>query len=243
MLISPLIAKGNLIGAIKVEDKIEQNGFNEKDKELLRLLSSQIAIALNNARLYEMAITDSMTKLYVHRHFQFKLNDEILQHKRNRSPLSLIMIDIDHFKNVNDTYGHQAGDYILKETARIIKSMFRATDFVFRYGGEEISIILPETNIDNAYVLAEKLRKNIENNKYYFQNNQIQITISNGISSYLALRENEMTKEQLVQKADEALYYSKNNGRNQTTLYQLQIGSQPMPESTDVYQAPIQVNL
>lgn len=221
ILVTPLIAKGNIIGAIKVMDKINGGVFTENDKEFLRLLSAQIAIALNNAHLYEMAITDGLTKLYVHRHFQHKLNEEILRSKRNRKPLSLIMFDIDHFKKFNDTYGHQVGDYILFEIAKITKNMFRATDMVFRYGGEEFAVLLPETDNDDAYMLAEKLRENIAN--HIFKNNGIElsVTISLGVGTYYPDIMGKLKNEEFIKMVDEALYNSKNTGRNRTTLFTL----------------------
>ncbi len=220
VLICPLIAKGNLIGAIKVEDKIDGELFTEKDKEFIKLLSAQIAIALNNARLYEMAITDGLTKLYVHRHFQYKLHEEILRSKRSGKPISLIMLDIDFFKNFNDTYGHQTGDYILAEIASIIKKMFRATDGTFRYGGEEMAILLPETDGEDAYILAEKLRENIAHHKFNYNSQQLSVTVSLGVATYYPnIMGNNVTKEKLIKMADEALYFSKRNGRNKTTLF------------------------
>lgn len=218
-LICPLIAKGNLIGAIKISTKLDHESFNEKDTELLKLLSSQIAIALNNARLYELAITDGLTKLYVHRHFQYKMQEETLRHKRNGKTLSLIMLDIDHFKSLNDNHGHQTGDMVLRTIAQIIKNMFRATDSTFRYGGEEMAVILPETNSDNAYILAEKLRTTIESHQFQTQTDQLNITVSLGVSTYLPEQMGVTSKEELIKMADDALYFSKNNGRNKTTLY------------------------
>ena len=219
-LVCPLIAKGNLIGAIKVANRPEGNTFEEKEQSLLKLLSSQIAIALNNARLYELAITDGLTKLYVHRHFQHRLQEELLRHKRNERTLSLIMIDIDHFKNFNDEYGHQTGDFVLTKTAKILKSLFRTTDNCFRYGGEEMSIILPETDPDNAYTLAEKSRETINNQTFEFKGNKLNITISLGVSTYDPKKEFNLSKEKLIKMADEALYFSKQNGRNRTTVHE-----------------------
>ncbi|MBU1077963.1 MAG: sensor domain-containing diguanylate cyclase [Spirochaetes bacterium] len=218
-LISPLTAQNSLIGAIKVSNKKTSENFTPQDKELLRLLSSQIAIALNNARLYEMAITDGLTKLYVHRHFQFKLQEENLRHKRNGKPLSLIMMDIDHFKSFNDTNGHQSGDFVLREISKLLKHMFRATDYIFRYGGEEIALILPETNSDNAYLLAEKIRKNIEEHPFMYNGEKLNVTVSIGLSTYYPQKMEDIDKNKLITMADEALYFSKNNGRNRTTLY------------------------
>ncbi len=218
-LICPLIAKGDLIGATKIEAKIDGERFIDRDKKFMQLLSSQIAIALNNARLYEMAITDGLTKLYVHRHFQYKMQEEILRSKRSGKPISLIMLDIDHFKNFNDTYGHQAGDYILAELAGIVKKMFRSTDATFRYGGEEMAVILPETDGEDAYILSEKLRENIMQHRFDYNNQSLEVTVSLGVATYYPDRMANMNKERLIKMADDALYYSKEHGRNRTTLF------------------------
>ena len=220
LLLCPLMAQGDLIGAIKIANKLDNKIFQDTDKSLLNLLSSQIAIALNNARLYEMAITDGLTKLYVHRHFQFRLQDELLRHKRGGKTLSLIMIDIDHFKDFNDNYGHQTGDFVLKEIAKILKSMFRTTDSTFRYGGEEMAVILPETDAESAFLLAEKLRKEIEDHKFDHNGDDLQVTISLGISTYYPQKTASLSKEELIKMADKAMYYSKENGRNCTTPHE-----------------------
>jgi len=213
--------------------------FEDKDKSLLQLLSSQIAIALNNARLYELAVTDGLTKLYVHRHFQHKLQEELERHKRNGKPLSLIMIDVDHFKKFNDEYGHQAGDFVLIKTAKLLKSMFRTTDSAFRYGGEEMAIILPETDPEDAYILAEKLRETIQNIPCEFEGKKLHVNISSGVSTFHPLTDKEITKQKLIQMADQALYYSKENGRNRTTLYErMETNKEPLPSTEDNFQEP-----
>lgn len=228
-LTAPLVARGDLIGAIRVEGKPDDGSFTEKEAEALRLFSSHIAIALNNARLYEMAITDGLTRLYVHRHFQHKIHEEIQRHKRTRHPLSLLMFDIDHFKSFNDEYGHQAGDYVLREISKISRSLYRSTDSIFRYGGEEIAVLLPETDPENAYMLGEKLRKTIEEHNFFFGNESFRVTVSQGISTFEPGRMKELSKEKMIGMADEALYFSKNNGRNRTTLYKSDLSLPPSP--------------
>ncbi len=220
MLICPLIAKSELIGAIKVVNKLDDvdNSFSDGDKKFLQLLSSQIALALNNARLYEMAITDGLTKLYVHRHFQFKLEEEINRSRRSNEFVSLIMLDIDHFKKFNDNYGHQVGDLVLMEIGKILKNMFRVTDSAFRYGGEEMAVILPNTDSENAYILSEDLRKTIMNHDFITADNQkLKVTVSLGVATYYS--EQNITKDEFIKMADRALYYSKEHGRNRTTAF------------------------
>ncbi|MBN1897531.1 MAG: sensor domain-containing diguanylate cyclase [Spirochaetes bacterium] len=219
ILICPLVAKGHLIGALKVEEKKDNDLFNGQDKEFLRLLSAQISIALNNARLYEMAITDGLTGLYVHRHFQYKIQDEILRSKRNGEPLSLIMLDVDHFKNFNDKYGHQTGDFVLVELSSIVKKMFRVTDSSFRYGGEEVAVILPGADAEDAYTLAEKLREKTQMHKFQFNGQELNVTISLGVATFYPQGMKDISKENLIRMADDSLYYSKNHGRNRTSLF------------------------
>jgi len=135
-----------------------------------------------------------------------RLNEEILKAKRYNTPLSIIYFDIDHFKQINDTYGHKKGDFILKEVSKIILQNIRKTDIFGRWGGEEFIIILPFTNLENALILAEKLRKKIEEHDF----DGINITISFGVTE-LKIDDNADT---LINRADEALYKAKNKGRN-----------------------------
>ncbi len=218
MLIMPLIAKGELIGAIKIERK--NSPFTVKESDTLKLIVSHISIGINNARLYEMAITDGLTGLYVHRHFQFKLQEEIQRSKRNLKPVTLLMIDIDHFKHVNDTYGHQAGDAVLKQLSSLIKKSLRVTDYVFRYGGEEIAVILPETEIKNGEMIAEKLRKKIEENKFLLPDKrEINVTVSIGVAEFNPLKNKNKTKDEIIKFADSALYRAKETGRNKVVVF------------------------
>ena len=135
-----------------------------------------------------------------------RLNEEILKAKRYNTPLSIIYFDIDHFKQINDTYGHKKGDFILKEVSKIILQNIRKTDIFGRWGGEEFIIILPFTDLENALILAEKLRKKIEEHDF----DGINITISFGVTE-LKIDDNADT---LINRADEALYKAKNKGRN-----------------------------
>jgi diguanylate cyclase (GGDEF)-like protein len=126
------------------------------------------------------------------------------------------MYDIDHFKNINDTYGHPCGDYILKEISNAALQTFRKTDTVFRFGGEEFVVILPETDITQAQIPLERFRKTVETLNLNYQNQQITVTVSIGACQYC----DEMSsKEELLGKTDEALYKAKNSGRNKTVLY------------------------
>ena len=159
-----------------------------------------------------LAITDKLTKLYNRHKFYEIATNEIERSKRYKRPLSLIIFDIDHFKKINDTYGHDIGDYVLQELAKLIKKHIRKQDFAFRWGGEEFIILLPETDAQGAMKLAEKLRHIIESHKFKKVG---QVTISLGVTEYSS---SDKDIDEVVKRADNALYLSKKNGRNRATL-------------------------
>ena len=163
---------------------------------------------------YRLATIDGLTELYNHRYFQEALTNQVEIAKRYNQVFSLIMIDIDYFKKFNDTYGHQAGDAVLKQVAKILKNNSRTTDFVCRYGGEELCIILPNTSADEALFNAKRINKAIENMEIELNNTteKGKVTISVGVATF---PENAMTAEELVEHADKSLYYAKEHGRNQ----------------------------
>ena len=213
----PLIAKGECIGIINITNKKNGKLFNKKDLEFVEALANQAAIAVDNAQLYELATKDGLTKLYIHRHFYFLLESEIKRVERYHHILSLIMMDIDNFKHVNDTYGHLVGDMVLKEIATAIQKTIRHVDIPARYGGEEFTIILPETAALNAVTIAERLRKRISEIQVKVDDNTIiSPTVSIGISEYPNAADN---IKDLIDWADKALYMSKENGKNCIHLY------------------------
>jgi len=162
---------------------------------------------------YALATTDGLTDLYNHRYFQEQMFQNIETGKRYEKPFSLIMIDIDYFKKFNDTYGHQSGDAVLKQVAQILKKNVRSTDVVCRYGGEEMSIILTNTNNKDAITTAEKICVAVRENPLKLVNgNDVNVTISLGVSTY---PENGETPQDMIKYADECLYIAKENGRNQ----------------------------
>lgn len=174
------------------------------------MIHSEIANAVERTRLFHLAVEDGLTKLYVVRHFKELLEQEISKAKRYSRPLSLIISDIDHFKRVNDTYGHLSGDFILREVANIFKSSCREADIPGRYGGEEFVILLPETNRDGAVEFAERLRKLVEGLTLEYNNIKFNITISFGVAE---LRDDPASAD-FIKRADEALYVAKETGRN-----------------------------
>jgi diguanylate cyclase (GGDEF)-like protein len=181
----------------------------------LELAAAQASVTLERASYFrrqeELASTDGLTGLYNHRVFQENLRSEIDRSKRYKRSLSLIMFDIDHFKKFNDTYGHPVGDEVIKMVARMAKESVRATDRVYRYGGEEFCIVMPEAHAGNAAILADRMRSKIEADKSV---QGLSVTISLGIAEYVA---NEKP-EAFLERTDDGLYKSKENGRNCFTV-------------------------
>ncbi len=162
-------------------------------------------------RLNKLAITDGLTNLYNSRHFYDQLNLEVDRIKRYGHSLSLLLFDIDHFKKYNDSYGHLEGDKVLLQLCQIIKSCLRKMDTAYRYGGEEFTVILPETNREEAMFVAERIRSAVENDKFSPEPGaEIKITISVGVTQYAP--DEKISK--FVQRVDKAMYISKEKGRN-----------------------------
>lgn len=162
-------------------------------------------------KLIEMNTKDGLTGIYNRRFFEPRLIEEFERHQRYERPMSLIMLDIDHFKNINDSHGHQAGDYILKSLTAFISERIRNIDIFARYGGEEFCILLPETTIEAAVLLAEEIRRQIESSVFNFKKTHIRLTVSQGVA---ALVKRIANAEALLKLADDALYDAKKMGRN-----------------------------
>ncbi|MCG8569212.1 MAG: sensor domain-containing diguanylate cyclase [Spirochaetes bacterium] len=213
----PLVVNGKIIGVMEAINKLNLSPFNRFDMEIMQNLALQAAVAIENAKLYELAITDGLTRLFIHRYFQKRLEEEMNRSFRYGSDLSIVMADIDFFKRLNDNYGHLAGDEILIRTAELIKKNCRSSDIACRYGGEELSIILPEADLKGAVFFADKLRSIIEKMVVNFLERELRITISLGVAS---LKEDQpKSKADFISMADQALYHSKNSGRNKVTAF------------------------
>lgn len=162
---------------------------------------------------YKLATTDGLTELYNHRYFQEQMKSNVENSKRYGNEFSMIILDIDFFKKFNDTYGHQSGDAVLRQVAQTLKKSVRATDIACRYGGEEMSIILPNTGKNVAHSTAEKICERVSSNKFKLQGDkEVSVTISLGVSTY---PHDGQTPSELIEAADKRLYNAKNNGRNQ----------------------------
>ncbi len=168
-------------------------------------------------KLHEEANTDGLTKCYNKTFFNNQLELEVKKCKVTGKPLTLIIFDLDHFKKLNDTYGHDAGDYVLKEKSRVIKENgIRQGDVFARYGGEEFCILLPNTNLKQGFEIAERLRKLVEKHEFIYDGKRLPVSASVGIADY---RQGVLTGTDLFKRADSAVYKSKEGGRNQVNFY------------------------
>ncbi|MBI3353473.1 MAG: diguanylate cyclase [Nitrospirae bacterium] len=217
----PLILKNKVIGGLFAVDKEGEKTFTQEDEDILLMLALQSAAAIENARLYantvKLATTDSLTGLTNRRVFMEELTKEAARSSRYHRSFSLLMIDIDHFKWVNDTHGHQSGDAVLRSMGGILKDQLRVVDLVARYGGEEFAILLPETDASGVKLVGDRLRRAIAQTIFLLPDGkEIGLTVSIGIASFpLCAR----IPSELIKGADQALYVSKEAGRNQVHLY------------------------
>jgi len=217
LAVVPLKAKDKVNGIILADNFITKKPVTKDDIRMLIMLANQAGLAIENSQLYEKTVirahTDPLTELYNHGHFQYLLHTELEKAKAASTPLSLIMMDIDNFKVYNDALGHQAGDKILKELANLLKNQSRKMDYVCRYGGEEFTIILPQTDKKETFLIAERLRMDIQ--KYPFINEEVlpnkKLTVSLGLSSFPL---DGSIPSELIAHSDQALYQAKHKGKN-----------------------------
>lgn len=215
ILCIPLVVADEAIGVINITNKIASKGsFTGEDLQLLTALGNQAAVAINNTSLHEMAITDELTKLYIRRFFNLKLESEFRRAKRYRKKLTLAMCDIDYFKKVNDTFGHQVGDTVLQTVANLLKTQVRDTDIPARFGGEEFVVILPETSGEGAQVFGERFREAVAESTT--PELPRQVTISIGLATYPDDADSIQT---LIGAADSAMYEAKQRGRNRVCRF------------------------
>ena len=216
----PLVASGETLGCISLCSLVDEV-FGTADLSVFSLVAHQVASAVRNAQLFqrvqEMAITDFLTGLYNRRHFEQLLDREYSRASRYGHSLSMIIMDVDHFKEVNDTLGHPAGDLVLQQVSGLLCQSVRQADVVTRYGGDEFALLLPDTSLEQAMILAERLRVAAQRQVPVALQHGLNLTISLGLAT---LEEGGVcSKGTLVRRADDALLYAKSRGRNRVCLY------------------------
>jgi len=217
-LCAPLIATNNQAIGIVTFDYADGFSLSPLMTQSLHLLLTIVAVALETTRLFQLAVYDGLTGLYIRRYFDLRLAEEENRIKRYGGKLAIIMMDIDHFKDVNDRYGHQQGDEVLRDVAEIIKlSIRQALDSPCRYGGEEFVVIVPDTDLAGALTLAERIRESVQNHTMEGPEGEFNVTLSGGIA--FMDQQGLIPRMELLKKADISLYRAKENGRNQIQVW------------------------
>lgn len=206
-------------GLFSVESNLPDQ-YHGEIEQVMATIVENASVALTRALLYQqmerLATTDGLTELNNHRHFQEILASEVERSRRYKRPLSVLLLDIDHFKSFNDTYGHPVGDLVLKEISACIRKSIRINDVPARYGGEEFTVIIPETAEEGALITAERIRSTIESHVIRSLDKELKVTVSIGCATHPSLAG---SQQELIDNADKALYYSKEHGRNQVSLF------------------------
>ena len=215
----PLMIENEIVGILNIND-VAQGSVDVDDLEFILNLSEIIAMSVSNAVLYEqtrtLAVTDGLTGISNRQYLDKSLLIEFERSTRYGTPLSLVLLDVDHFKVVNDTYGHQKGDDVLVAIASLLKKFCRTNDIAARYGGEEFLMVLPQSNAQGAFKIAERIREEIMKLNFDENESSFSVTISCGVAE---LNKNCMENvDQLVHMTDQALYEAKNSGRNKTVV-------------------------
>jgi diguanylate cyclase (GGDEF)-like protein len=217
----PVITDDAVIALMRLS-RPSKKPFTADELRFLEAVANQTALALERVKLIafleNLSITDALTGIANRRHFEWRLSEEIERARRYKYPLSALMLDLDHFKQVNDNYGHQIGDIVLQQVAQRLRRILRRTDFLARYGGEEFIVLAPQTPADRALILAERLRQVIAESPIPVADNlQIHITISIGVAVFPNHAQNE---SELIGAADSALYKAKQMGRNRVCMFE-----------------------
>ena len=221
LVIMPLKAKNKVNGLIVADNLFTQKSISEDDLRLFMMLANQAGLAIENASLYELvrhqSHTDSITNLWNHGFFQDQLSHEVESARAHHHALTLLILDIDDFKKLNDTYGHHNGDVVLREIASILKDSSRENDYACRYGGEEFAIILTQTAKEQGMVIAERIREKVAGHPFQLSTDangqKVHVMVSIGLGTF---PENAQTKEELIAKTDKAMYIAKFSGKNRT---------------------------
>jgi diguanylate cyclase (GGDEF)-like protein len=216
----PLTVEGEILGCLSLNSD-QPNAFDAQDLQFLSVIGYQMAATLKHFQRFSsiknIAIYDTLTGLYNRRYFEERLGVDAQKSFYSGTPLSLVMVDIDHFKKINDTFGHTEGDQVLYKISSLLKTSVRKKDTVARYGGEEFILILPEAGLEESFVIAERIRRQVENTSFEVGQAQVNLTLSMGISNFPSHRAK--SKEDLVKMADQALYDAKRGGRNKVCIF------------------------
>jgi diguanylate cyclase (GGDEF)-like protein len=216
-LIIPLIGIGGVYGIIIMTDKIVGSEYKKNELEYMQRMFSIFAITMQNELHYQTSITDPKTGLFTYDYFVKRIQEKIASARRYGTKSAMLMLDIDHFKHFNDTYGHLAGDKVLVELSRTLQQTVREEDCVARFGGEEFSVLLSDCDSDSIFLVSERIRQAVAAIEMTEKGQKLQITVSIGgclIEAYRGI-----TPKYIFKRADEALYFSKENGRNRSTIF------------------------
>lgn len=218
LMLSPMLSAGHPIGLLRAESPFPDI-FSKDDLRLFTIISDLACVAAENAHLYqcaqELAITDGLTGLYLRRFFNQRFEEELERYREHSTPFSLIILDLDHFKRINDRQGHLAGDQVLAQLGEALRAEARVADLLCRFGGEEFALILPNTNLEGALVMAERIRSRIAQREFYANQETLKLTVSLGIGE---CPKNGQDMIELIRITDEALYMAKRRGRNRIIL-------------------------
>ena len=218
--IAPLICQDRVVGVLNLADKMGGDSFSCEDIVLIELFCQLVGASIGNIKLFgkiqRQATTDSLTGLANHKRFYETLEKELWRSRRYGGQISLIMVDIDNLKKINDAYGHRAGDKVIKQISRKIKECIRQIDTPARYGGDEFAVILPKTSLADAVVVAERMVDAVANSPITWKNEQIPLSISVGLGQYGA----DSSPEDITSRSDRALYTAKQAGKNTVRIFE-----------------------
>jgi len=218
--IAPLTCQDRVVGVLNLADKIKNGSFDSEDIALIELFSQLVGASIGNIKLFEkiqrQATTDGLTTLANHKTFYEILERELWRSRRYGGQISLIMIDIDNLKKINDTYGHRAGDKVIREVSRKIKDCIRQIDTAARYGGDEFAVILPNTSLADAVVVAERMVDVVAHSPATWKKEQIALSISVGLGQYDA----DTNPQDITSGSDRALYTAKQEGKNTVRIFE-----------------------
>jgi len=210
----PLYTGDDLIAYLVL---VSTETIDERRKSEIRALLAPLTASLHASRNWQIAVTDELSGLSSRRYFETRLAEEWARHRRYESPVAVALFDLDHFKRINDTFGHAGGDLSIRKFGELLRKAVRASDFACRYGGEEFAVLFPETTARSALAVAERVRRAIDRETFVQDGRAFHVTVSAGIADTTELAEDE--RHQLLFRADQALYFAKDEGRNRVRLW------------------------